>query len=75
MGNYIQLPIYIGLWGINLRPPASCILAKLFARAEGVPKAIENTWEFMVFMVLYLLLRFARSSTYHHAHTIDTLFM
>ena len=26
----------------------------------------------MVFFVLYLLLCFARSSTYHHAHTIDT---
>ena len=26
----------------------------------------------MKFIVLYLILRFARSSAYHHAHTIDT---
>ena len=26
----------------------------------------------MVFIVLYLILHFARSSAYHHAHTIDT---
>ena len=26
----------------------------------------------MVFIVLYLILRFARISAYHHAHTIDT---
>ena len=26
----------------------------------------------MVFILLYLILRFARSSAYHHAHTIDT---
>ena len=25
----------------------------------------------MVFIVLYLILRFARSSAYHHIHTID----
>ena len=42
-----------------------------FSRAEGVPKAIVNMWKFVVFIVLYLILRFARSSAYHHAHTID----
>ena len=26
----------------------------------------------MVFIVLYLILRFARSSAYHYAYTIDT---
>ena len=26
----------------------------------------------MIFIVLYLIFRFARSSAYHHAHTIDT---
>ena len=71
-GNYIQQPIDIGICGVNLRPPTSCILAELFLRAEGVLKAIENTWKFMVFIVLYLILRFARSSAYSHAHTIDT---
>ena len=43
-----------------------------FSRAEGVPKAIENTWKFVVFIVFYLILHFARSSAYHHAHMIDT---
>ena len=43
-----------------------------FLRAEGVPKAIENMWKFVVFIVLYLILRFARSSAYHHTHSIDT---
>ena len=43
-----------------------------FSRAEGVPKVIENTWKFVVFIVLYLILRFAISSAYHHAHMIDT---
>ena len=26
----------------------------------------------MVFIVLYVILRFARSSAYHHAHMVDT---
>ena len=43
-----------------------------FLHAKGVPKAIENMWKFVVFIALYLILRFARSSAYHHAHTIDT---
>ena len=69
--NYIQPPIDIGVCGVNLRPPTSRILAELFSRAD-VPKAIENTWKFVLFIVLYLILHFAVSSTYHHAHTIDT---
>ena len=43
-----------------------------FSRAEGVPEAIENTWKFMVFIVLCLILRFSRSSAYIHAHMIYT---
>ena len=43
-----------------------------FSRAEGVPKAIDNTWKFVASIVLYLILRFARSSVYHYAHLIDT---
>ena len=39
-----------------------------FSRAEGVPKAIENTWTFVQFIVLCSILHFARSS----AHTKDT---
>ena len=42
-----------------------------FSHAAGVPKAIGNTWKFVMFIVLYLILYFARSSVYHHAHTID----
>ena len=41
-----------------------------FSRAEGVPKAIENV-EIRGVCVLYLILRFARSLAYHHAHTTD----
>ena len=47
-------------------------LLNYFSLAEGVPKAIENTWKFVLFIVLYLILRFARSPAYHHTHTIDT---
>ena len=39
---------------------------------EGVLKAIENTREFVVFIVFYLILHFTRRSAYHHAHMIDT---
>ena len=70
-GNYIQQPIDIGVCGVNLRPPISRILLNYFLRVDGEPKALENTWKFVVFIVLYLILRFARSSAYHHAHTID----
>ena len=71
-GNYIHLSIDIGVCGVNLRPPIHAYWLNDFSCAEGVPKAIENTWNFVVFIVLYLILRFARSSAYHHAHTIDT---
>ena len=40
IGNYIQQPNDIGVCGVNLRPPTSRILAELFSRAGGVPKAI-----------------------------------
>ena len=75
--HYIQHPIDIGVCGVNLRRPTYRILAQnYFSCAEGVPKAIENTWKFVVFIVIYLILRFARSSAYYHAHTTDTwLFM
>ena len=56
-GNYIQQPIDIGVCGVNLRPPTLCTSRhwlNYFSRAEGVPKAIENTWKCVVFIILYL---------------------
>ena len=38
--NYIQVPIDIGVCGVNLRAPTRIV----FSRAEGVPKGRENTW-------------------------------
>ena len=68
-GNCIQLPIDIGVYGVNLR---QTYWLNYFSRAESIPKAIEITWKFVVFIALYLVLRFARNSAYHYAHTIDT---
>ena len=42
-----------------------------FSHAEGVLKAIENTWKLVIFIVLHLHLHLAGSSAYH-THTIDT---
>ena len=41
-----------------------------FSHAEGVPKAIENTWKFVV-IFLYLILRFASSSAHRSSCTHD----
>ena len=52
-GNYIQHPIDIGVCGVNLGLPTSRIYwLNHFSRAEGVPKATENTRKFVVFSVL-----------------------
>ena len=72
MGNYVQQSIDIGICGVNLGPPTHTFWLTCFLHAEGLSKAIENTWKFVVFIVLYLILCFARSSAYHHANTIDT---
>ena len=67
MWNYIQPPIYIGVWSKSQTMYFTHIqLAELFSRAEGVPKPIENPWKFVMFIVIH------RRSPFHHAHTIDT---
>ena len=66
--NYVQQPIDICISDYLLHT----YWLNYFSCAEGVPKAIENMWKFVLFIVYYLILRFARSSAYHHAHKIDT---
>ena len=48
--NNIQPSIDIGVCEVNLRPPTLRILADYFSRAESVPKAIDNTWKFVVLL-------------------------
>ena len=70
-GNYIQQPIDTAVCGVNLRLLHAYWL-NYFWHAEDVPKAIENMWKFVLSIVLYLTLCFARSSAHHHVHTIDS---
>ena len=64
--------LYRRLWSKSQTTYFTHIWLNYFSRADGVPKAIENTWKFVVFIVLYLILCFARSLAYYNAHTTDT---
>ena len=43
-GNYIQLPIDIGVCGVNLRPPNSRILAELVFACGRCTERYRKTW-------------------------------
>ena len=50
-GNYIQQPIDIRVWRKSQTSLLHAYWLKYFSHAEGVRKAIENTWKFMLFIV------------------------
>ena len=70
--NYIQQLIDICICGVISYNILHAYWLNYFSHVEGVLKAIENTWKLIMFTVLYLILRFTRSSAYHQEHTKDT---